>query len=110
MITIITEEPGKLLTKIRDAVDDKAIETWEYDDEGDFTHTPPQWRRKAWLRPSVEQNKLSFYIVPHTQGLSVPVYAVYHGRFIEMMLTHFDKSFSLAFASAALSGGDIIPS
>lgn len=28
------------------------------------------------------------------------IYGVYHGRFIEMMLAHFDTDFSLATASA----------
>jgi hypothetical protein len=36
------------------------------------------------------------------------VYAVYHGRFAEMLLAHFDKEFSEARASAMPAAADII--
>jgi hypothetical protein len=32
--------------------------------------------------------------------MTKPVYGVFHGRFIEMLLTHFDDSFSTATATA----------
>jgi len=35
-------------------------------------------------------------------------YAVYHGRFIEMLLAHFDEGFSEAFATAQATGDDRI--
>lgn len=33
-------------------------------------------------------------------NLSIIAYAVYHGRFIEMLLNHFDKQFTEVYASA----------
>jgi hypothetical protein len=72
-----------------------------YDRDGDFTHTPDQWKGKAWLRPYVQQGVLLFGLigqqgVPMTKG----IYGVYHGRFVEMLLTHFDTVFTGATTTA----------
>ncbi len=42
------------------------------------------------------------------QAMSRTVYAVYHGRFIEMLLSHFDSRFDRAVASAMPKPGDQI--
>lgn len=100
-IIIKTSSPSGLLSAIRTAIDDKKIETWSYDTDGDFTHTPPQWNKKAWLRPKVYSGELRLGILgPTGSTMSKLIYGVYHGRFIEMMLVHFDQSFSLASATA----------
>ena len=52
-IIIKTNNPSGLLKAIYKAIDDKEIETWIYDADKDFTHTPDQWKNKAWLRPKV---------------------------------------------------------
>ena len=105
-----TTTPKKLLTAYKKAVDDGHIKTWSYDNDGDFTHTADQWIRNAWLRPKiVEGTELVFYILkPKDVQLSSLVYAVYHGRFIESMLTHCDTLFSDARASALPEIGDIV--
>jgi hypothetical protein len=100
-LIVKTSKPKALLAKIKNAIDDKSIETWEYDGDGDFTHTPDQWRNKAWLRPTIEEGQLSFRLLPQKDvKLTKVVYGVYHGRFIEMLLTHFDEDFTALTATA----------
>ncbi len=112
-VIIKTSKPSELLAAIKKSIDTKKIETWSYDSDGDFTHTPEQWKNKAWLRvrPSASGTELKFGIIGRKDiKLSKLIYAVYHGRFIEMLLTHFDNDFSEANATAsAISGIDVIP-
>jgi hypothetical protein len=109
MIEFKSSLPQQLLSNIKKAIDAGTIATWKYDSDGDFTHTPDQWRSKAWLRPQVINGVLRFTIlIPASTLRSCEVYAVYHGRFIEMMLAHFDKSFDNVAASALLSAPDAI--
>jgi hypothetical protein len=104
-----TKTPKKLLAAYKKAVDDGHVDTWSYDEDGDFTHTADQWNKKAWLRPNVEPGKkLVFYILkPKDADLSSAVYAVYHGRFIESMLRHCDELFSSSSVSAMPEDGDV---
>ncbi|RYZ37559.1 MAG: hypothetical protein EOO71_27460 [Myxococcaceae bacterium] len=100
-IIVQTSNPSALVTAIRKAIDDGNVATWSYDDDGDFTHTPAQWSKKAWLRPYVGAGVLSFGLVGQ-KGVAMikEIYGIYHGRFIEMLLSHFDDSFSNASATA----------
>lgn len=94
-IVIKTNDPSQLLKEIRVAINQGHIDTWSYDDVGDFTHTPEQWKYKAWLRPHVEARQLRFSLVSNNkQTLTKAVYGVYHGRFSEMLITHFDDQFA----------------
>ena len=100
-ITFKTYDPHGLLRAFKKAIDDGEIVTWSYDRDGDFTHTPEQWKSRAWLRPEIQSGQLYFYILtPANTNLSKVVYAVYHGRFIEAMLTHCDTLFTDGTASA----------
>ena len=100
-ISIRTATPKALLAKIKKAIDDGHVETWSYDEDGDFTHNVPQWKNKAWLRPKVEAGVLRLGILrPRDVEMSYEVYGVYHGRFIEMVVTHFDNQFTIASATA----------
>ena len=108
-IIVTTEKPRALLKSIKAQIDAGDIETWIYDSDGDFTHAPKQWIQKAWLRPSVETGELVFRIIsPANTKMSRTVYAVYHGRFIEMLLTHFDLKFTMAEATALPDRGDLV--
>ena len=109
MITIHTSKPADLLKQIRAAIDSNSIDTWSYDKVGDFTHTPPQWFKKAWLRPTVAPGQLRLAIIAQKDvKMSKEVYGVYHGRFIEMALVHFDNLFTKAEASALATVSDNI--
>ncbi len=100
-IIVKTPKPADLLKAIKSAIDKEEIDTWSYDRDGDFTHTPNQWKNKAWLIPKVYDGELRFGILPPTDvELSKVIYGVYHGRFIEMLLNHFDEKFSTALATA----------
>jgi hypothetical protein len=107
-IKLETTTPKKLLAAFKKAIDDGHIATWSYDKDGDFTHTPDQWVKKAWLRPTItERQRLTLSIIPPKEmKISSEVYAVYHGRFIEAMLRHCDSLFSNACASAMPEGDD----
>jgi len=103
-----TASPQKLLTTYKKAIDDGHVKTWEYDAEGDFTHTAEQWNRSAWLRPKIRPGELLLIILaPKEVKLSSEVYAIYHGRFIESMLIHCDELFEVGCASALPESGDI---
>ena len=106
-MNLVASNPADLLAKIKKAIDDKKVETWSYDADGDFTHTPDQWANKAWMRPQVSQGMLIFGILGQKGVVMTKViYGVYHGRFLEMLLTHFDLEFSSALTTALGSGPD----
>jgi hypothetical protein len=62
-VIVPTPQPKSLLSAIYKAIDDKKVDTWAYDKDGDFTHTPDQWRDQAWLRPVVQQGVLLFGLI-----------------------------------------------
>jgi hypothetical protein len=100
-LIVNTPSPKELLASIRKAIDDKHIETWSYDADGDFTHSPEQWAYQAWLRPVIVPGALTFGLLGKKDvPMTKVVYGVYHGRFVEMLLTHFDNDFSAASATA----------
>jgi hypothetical protein len=107
-IYLMTATPKKLLSSFKKAIDDGQVDTWTYDEDGDFTHTPPQWRNKAWLRPSIiEGSYLALYTVPRNDAsITWPVYAVYQGRFIESMIEHCHDLFSQARATPSPATAD----
>ena len=102
-LTIKTDNPMGLLTAIKKAIDVNTIVTWAYDNDVDFTHTPEQWVNKALLRPKVETGELKFLIIaPKDTNLTKVVSGIYHGRFIEMLTSHFETKFSTATATIPL--------
>ena len=91
-IFVKTDTPAKLVREIKEYIDDKKITTWTYDKDGDFTHDTDQWRFRAWIRASIEENRVVFGIIGRNdRDLTIVDYAIYHGRFVEMLLTNFDK-------------------
>lgn len=102
-IIVYTSMPAQLLGSIKKDIDSGHIVTWEYDSDGDFTHktSDEQWYKKAWLRPSSQQGALLFGLLGQKGvKMSKQIYGVYHGRFIEMLLTHFDNAFTNVSATA----------
>ena len=110
-LKVSTDNPDQLLIAIRMAIDDGTVDTWEYTTTGSFTHTTAsgQWKNKAWLKPSVQRGKLTFNII-RAKGsrVSKTVYAVYHGRFAEMLLTHFDSNLSEISLTALAEETDLV--
>ncbi len=83
-----------LKEEINKFIDQGIISTWIYDSDGDYTHLPTQWKNEAWIHFhefNKNQNQVVFGIISRRSvRLTKTIYAVYHGRFAEMLLTHFD--------------------
>jgi hypothetical protein len=108
-VRVFCDNPTELLGKIKKAIREAEVETWLLDSDGDFTHSPAQWKNKAWFRASVETDRIVFYIFGRkAERMSKEIYAIYHGRFIEMLLAHFDTKFSRATATALPTGRDYV--
>ena len=91
-IFVKTNNPQGLVDKIKESIDKKIIDTWSYDSEGDFTHSVEQWKYRAWMRPHIEKDKVVFAVIcRRDKNMTMVEYAVYHGRFVEMLLRHFDR-------------------
>lgn len=108
-VMVQCKSPYDLLNKIKASIENGVVQTWTLDSDGDLTHSPDQWRSEAWFRPALEQDRLVFYILgKRTKPMSKAVYGVYHGRLIEMLLTHFDLDFSQAYATAMPAARDVV--
>lgn len=106
-VFVYATDPPALLRAIRAAISNGTVETWSVDSDGDFTHSPTQWRLKAWLRPKVLEDRIVFNIFPPQKSiLGRETYAVYHGRFVEMLLAHFDLQFKNVVSTALPTDGD----
>lgn len=106
MIAFSTTNPQQLLNSLKEAIRKGHITTWS-EENGYFTHSPSQWARKAWLKPSFQGSELRFAIIKsQSSNVTTEVYAVYHGRFIETMLAHFDSQFKNGYASAMPTEAD----
>ncbi len=106
-IIVKTDRPKTLLRAIYQAIDRGTVVTWSHDSDGDFTHDVTQWRDRAWLSPRPEAGSLRLVIIPpRDKRLSSATYAVYHGRFAEMLLAHFDDYFTTVRVTAMPAIGD----
>ncbi len=108
-VVVNSNRPHALLSSISDEIREGKIKTWLLDGDGDFTHEPQQWRFHLWFRPKIDLNSSTIVfntIAPKGKTISIADYAIYHGRFIEMLLMHFDKSFTSAYATAQADSGD----
>jgi hypothetical protein len=107
-VRISTARPSALLATLKRAIDAKQITTWSYDADGDFTHTPEQWKNRAWLRPSIRSGELLFTTIsPKSGPITWEVYGVYMGRFAEMAIVHVHDSINNIQASPSPADGDI---
>lgn len=101
--------PEKLLDSFYKSIDDGSIETWIYDEDGDFTHNATQWFSKAWFRPKINEDNLKFFIISSAGNpISSEIYAIYHGRLAETFLAHFDDLFTGCGITAMPIYGDIL--
>lgn len=110
-IFVETPTPFALLKKIKDGIENKSIRTWENTSGSDFTHktTSQEWYEKAWMRAERTESGLIFGVIaPKGAVVSTRVYAVYQGRFAEMLLAHFDNDFTSITMTALASRHDIV--
>ena len=90
----VNSTPSAIVAAIKTMIDNGEIDTWSYDVDGDFTHSPKQWMRRSWFRPEADDDNgtLSFWIIGNkNEVMTKTMYAIYHGRFVEMLLKHFDN-------------------
>lgn len=108
-LLVFAGDGNALVAAIKQAIDKGEIATWAYDADGDFTHTPDQFREEAWMRPHVPaQGPLTFGIVGKTGvPMTKALYGIYHGRFSEMLLTHFDDTITNVVATAQRKSIDL---
>jgi hypothetical protein len=110
-VTAATNDPNGLWAGIVAGIQDKRIQTWDIVQQIYLTHSVDQWLGKAYFRPAVQHGSLVFQIVPpQGQKVSGEVYAIYHGRLMEMLLAHFPQQFSQVSASSTPISGDSVGS
>lgn len=106
MIRVQTTSPQQLVEQIKRAIADKRILTWAVDSEGDFSPTQDQWIGKAWMTPVIKKEEpqtLYFGIIESRKvNMTKSIYGVFHGRFAEMLLTHFDTEITSLYISPLL--------
>lgn len=91
-IFVKTNTPGILVENIKKYIDEHKIDTWSVDSDNDFTHNVDQWRNRAWVRYKIECGRVVFCVLCRKDAnMTIAEYAVYHGRFVEMLLAHFDR-------------------
>jgi hypothetical protein len=102
-ITVLTDDPNRLLQNIYTEIDNENVAAWLYDQDGDFTHLPDQWLVNAWFTPWVlsDQKALVFGFLGNVNKPTTrDIFGVYHGRLIEMLTIHFDDDFDHVIASS----------
>lgn len=106
-IYVKCSNPRKLIDEINEKIEDSSIDTWSVDKDGDYTHIAEQWKNHAWIHPIIETERVVFAIWGRVnENLSVVDYAIYHGRFVEMLLAHFDHQCESIEVSSLASGYD----
>lgn len=108
-IIVKMKHANTLVEQIKKKIDSGEITTWTYDIDGDFTYVDAKWINEAWISIKKEVNREDtayFGIIPRRQKpLSKAVYAVYHGRFAEMLLKFFDNDIDDVTTTAGLVMG-----
>jgi hypothetical protein len=94
-IYIKTKKKIDLVEEIIDKIDSNIISTWSYDDDNDFTHKAEQWSNRAWISEKTDgSDNICFGIIGRRdRPLTKMEYAIFHSRFAEMLLAHFDNDF-----------------
>ena len=110
MITITTRvSADNLAKKIIETMRKDTIAGWVIDSENDMTLTSISWRNKSWMHivmPKVGETDLTISIIgPANIFITNEVYAVYHSRFLEMLLRNFDRDILKFEVSSALTAG-----
>lgn len=89
-----TPKPAELLEKLKKAVTFKHVPAWGMDADGDFTYVAEagRWKDMAWMKARIGTGELVFaFVIPTNAKNTATLYSVYHGRFAEMLLTHFSS-------------------
>lgn len=117
-ILLKVDNPSDFLKKIYADIDDKSIDTWKYNEKGNFTHSTEQWFNEAWINPVLFDHpnykiyNLCFRFVPskkYDKKKYGEIYGIYHGRFAEMLIIHYPKNVkALRLTPCPLENYDIV--
>jgi hypothetical protein len=106
---VFTSRPRALKNMIEKALAAGDLKTWSQEAEGAIVHdtSSGQWVDSAKLYLEIIPDTALLVRIegPSSENMKVSSYAVYLGRFAEMLLTHFDKSFSMIQIGALLEPG-----
>jgi len=109
MIQVLSDDGPKLFEAIQRDVELNRIKDWELDEQGDYTYANAPWKNLAWMRVRKTTSGLRINIIGNQQGdMSDETYAVYHSRFVEMLVLYFDKFFDSALVTALGSESDLV--
>jgi hypothetical protein len=109
MIQITTESTTELFDAIRERVRSLRIQEWIIDDDDDLTYASAPWKNLAWMRIRKTTSGLRVNIIGNDEyDITREIYAIYHARFIEMLLTNFEELFESAEATALATKSDLI--
>ncbi|HZR89966.1 MAG TPA: hypothetical protein VFB02_24440 [Bradyrhizobium sp.] len=106
-VRAFTDQAETLLSAIKRGVAEGRVTTWKIDRDGDLTLVDENFAYKAWMRPKILKDRLLFNIIGKKgEDMSTRVYAVYHSRLIQMLLTYFDTGLTTATATALPTSQD----
>lgn len=89
-IIVKSKHSEYIKAKIPVLINERMVDTWEYDEDGDYTHVFQQLHNKAWMRAIIEDGNLIFYIIGRKMCLlSIEDYSAYHSRMAELIMSHF---------------------
>lgn len=109
-LTVLSPAPVNLLVSIKLAIRTGAVRAWLVFSKGGtdyFTHAT-DFRELAYLVPTVLSDRLLFHLAKPTALAPHPdLFGLYHGRFVEMLQSHFADRFTTVTASAGPIIGDL---
>lgn len=103
-----------MIDELRQLLESNSSSIWVMDTDHDMTMLTPQWAYHAWIRvkqKNTNSKEVNFAIVSSTKyKLTTSLYAIYHSRFTELLLTYFDKYIDALEISPLLTNGiDVFP-
>lgn len=93
-LIVRTNDPRLILDQLRNEFEEGLIDSWSYDDDGDFSNVG-QWEGKGWFRPIIEEDlsSIKFIIIGrNTIPMTRMEYSVLHSSFLEVILNHINVS------------------
>lgn len=91
-LIIRTDKPLFIINSIKQMIDNRIVDTWQYDEDGDFTLSD-EWRNKAWFSTVHNDNTLIFFLIGRNNvPMGYSEYSVYHGRLVELILNIFSNN------------------
>lgn len=110
MIKITTDNPFVFIASFDFAMRTNVIRGWTVDGVGDYTMTSDIRGNRAWFRHHIHGNEIQFGIIgSRSAPMDRTLYSVYHSRFIEVLLTHFDNDIqSLEVSPLLVRGVDMV--